>query len=850
MRPRLSIAAVVLTGLLLLVAGAVARTFASSGVAPGAPSAIPGYWLLQRLGTPSSLFVFMSQDAGWGVANDVAYRTTNGGANWNVWRFGSSLGGGRTITDLFFLTDSTGWASGRRAAGNLFFNGPFVARTTDGGATWGDLIGESEANAHWGTATWVHFVDNLHGWIGGNAARTTDGGATWTWLSGWPSRPLRFIDTTTGFGLQGTTLMRTTDAGTSWQTVGSLPAWTQATWVGSGGSVMWTVGMGGQIARSTNGGASWNPVVSPTTQNLTQVAFSDDLNGWAAGAGGAVVRTTNGGLNWALSDAGTSQVVTDLAVAPGNQAWIYAGELRRTFDGGANWSPMPMVRSQGLNGIRMGSATNGWAAGGDPYLLGTSGGGSSWTDSAPAAGNVTTVDAVDANRSWALSASLLQRTTDAGTTWNNLTLPAGSAYDVDFVNANDGWLVMDSRIFHTTNGGQNWTLQYTSPYRPLRVSFADTQRGWVIGIGTNNFQRLWLKTTNGGASWSESTENAGPLSGANQDLVFVDANRGWYITEYQGADLDYGAINRTTDGGISWQTVRTYETAEAYEDYRGIDFVDANEGWAVGADGLIVRTTDGGLNWQKMIHPTRIGLNAVHAQAPGSAWMAGDNGMILRYSATQPPGCWLTPTPAAPYAGVPPSAGTITRAVSHCMDDTYIRVDTNSNLYDFNYVRMGAREGGTVPYVDGWLFRDVRVPAGSEITAAHIELQPWGYQSGTPIVVEIAAESRSRPADFSSLNEFAHVRPRTAAHVSWTIPGTASGATSSPDISAVIQEVVNLPGWQPGKAVAILASATGASQQFVDWRAYDFEPANAARLIVHYEPSALRRTFLPLILRR
>ncbi len=65
--------------------------------------------------------------------------------------------------------------------------------------------------------------------------------------------------------------------------------------------------------------------------------------------------------------------------------------------------------------------------------------------------------------------------------------------------------------------------------------------------------------------------------------------------------------------------------------------------------------------------------------------------------------------------------------------------------------------------------------------------------------------------------------------------GVATGPTDSPDISAVVQEIVGLGDWRSGNDLAIFMDPTGGSQQFVDWDAYDYQPTLAARLIVSYE---------------
>ena len=805
------------------------------------PADIPGYWIVQRLGTPNGGFFFVNANHGWATSTLVPsaiYRTTDGGATWQTVSLGSRYDQ-FTVNDLFFVSAEEGWATGMRVAFDLYPT-IFIAHTGDGGQTWQiQLFPYGPARVRSGERLW--FVDAQHGWAeeGSSLWRTTDGGEHWIELqpAGMPDQLLRFIDTNTGFGIStppwsDRMLMCTTDGGETWHGVGQVPDWANALWVDDGGVVVFAVGAGGQIARSPNRGVTWTPIASPTTHTLNHLAFVDSLNGWAAGEGGTVLSTTDGGWNWTIKPAGTTQAVSSLAVAAWNQVWIYAGELRRTRDGGAHWSPLRQVRADRLSAVRMASSTIGWAGGTDRYLLRTTDG-RNWTDNVPMAG-VKAIDVVDAQHAWVLSSNL-QRTTDGGTTWAGYALP-GEASDIDFVNTTTGWLVGGSNIYRTTDAGQTWAIQYTNSdgFAMKRLSFVDAQRGWALGTRYISLpgqpwpgqQLLLVRTTDAGAHWDERTlYDCLPYE---SDIDFVDATHGWAICGTGDPYFPSGALIRTTDAGVTWQWILGGGVD-------AMDFLNAQEGWVVGDSGLVRYTRDGGNTWLEMEHPTRLPLRGVHAAGPGLAWMVGDGGLILHYSATEPPGCWATPTPLPTAAATPPASGTVQRQVAHCMDDAYVRVDTEELLYDLNFVRMGAREAGAVPYADGFLFRDVRIPQGSQITAAHLELNPWGYQSGVPIIVELAGDLRGQSDDFNPGNWPPHLRPRTVSRVPWTIPATVTDLTSSPDISSIVQEIVSQEDWRPGNNLAILVDATGASTQFVDWQAYDFRPANAAKLIVNYQ---------------
>ena len=186
-----------------------------------------------------------------------------------------------------------------------------------------------------------------------------------------------------------------------------------------------------------------------------------------------------------------------------------------------------------------------------------------------------------------------------------------------------------------------------------------------------------------------------------------------------------------------------------------------------------MHTTDAGITWSTLHHPSRLTLRAVHAAAADQAWIAGDSGLILHYRTTDPPGCWATPTPAPAPTGAPPADGTVQRQVAHCVDDAYSVAGANVELrYARAEVRMGGRLGVTAPYFghwDGFLFRDVGIPRGAQITSARLRLAPTNNQSGSPVIVEIAGEMNPQADDFSPQNAWpqtppAHGRARQLDH--------------------------------------------------------------------------------------
>ena len=111
--------------------------------------------------------------------------------------------------------------------------------------------------------------------------------------------------------------------------------------------------------------------------------------------------------------------------------------------------------------------------------------------------------------------------------------------------------------------------------------------------------------------------------------------------------------------------------------------------------------------------------------------------------------------------------------------------------------------------------------------------------AGTSLV--ISAEASASSTAFASSSNNLSARTKTAANVEWATDNSfpASGEViTTPDISAVIQEVVDLSAWCGGKNLNILiegSSTDSASSREV--RASDGGQSGSPRLLVTYEYS-------------
>ena len=73
----------------------------------------------------------------------------------------------------------------------------------------------------------------------------------------------------------------------------------------------------------------------------------------------------------------------------------------------------------------------------------------------------------------------------------------------------------------------------------------------------------------------------------------------------------HGVILATTDGGQTW----THQQSGTDERLNDVHFLDAQKGWAVGAQGTLLQTTDGGNKWA-IIFENRTGNSYVSMWFP------------------------------------------------------------------------------------------------------------------------------------------------------------------------------------------------------------------------------------------
>ncbi len=496
------------------------------------------------------------------------YKSLDGGNTWGV--LAASTFSGRCFSKLLVdaqntqtlyasITPAGGFPEKAAAKGHPGANGPIgVFKSTDGGATWGQLLGGLPNQAATDIALDPSNSNILYAAIGrpfgapeNGVYKSVDAGGSWTKLAGGlptsnvgrisigiaPSRTSRLYALVTNAcdsaGNNGSTLggFRTDDGGATWISipVGSM----QATygWYLSCVSVQPTnpdvVIMGGfDLKRSTNAGVSFSTITAPHVDNhaIAWDASGNLLNG----NDGGIYRSGNLGSSWSSlsSGVGVIQLYAGVSIHPTDPLFVLGGMQ----DNGSN---------------RRITNTKSWQ-----QVLGGDGG---WTQ----------IDQVNPSRMFAESqgSGSLYRSTNGGSSFGSSSsgINGGdrncflSPYVIDPAN-NNHMLYATYRLYESTNNGVSWSVisgDLTNGNGAIRA----------LAIAPSNPQTVYIATNDGNVSVS--------MNGGHNFTRVLQSVQGWprvtrelfvdprddRVAYLAGAYFGQPHIRRTVDRGQTWQTL-------------------------------------------------------------------------------------------------------------------------------------------------------------------------------------------------------------------------------------------------------------------------------------------------------
>jgi PKD repeat protein len=139
----------------------------------------------------------------------------------------------------------------------------------------------------------------------------------------------------------------------------------------------------------------------------------------------------------------------------------------------------------------------------------------------------------------------------------------------------------------------------------------------------------------------------------------------------------------------------------------------------------------------------------------------------------------------------------------------------------------------------GLRFLNMGIPAGANIQTAYIQFTTDEVTSGA-CTLTLKGEASDHSAVFAGANFNVSSRPVTGASVSWVpvgwaIAGEAGLNQRTPDITTIIQEIVDLTGYTNASAITAIITGTGTRSA----EAFEGSSTQAARLFVTYSTAPL-----------
>lgn len=162
---------------------------------------------------------------------------------------------------------------------------------------------------------------------------------------------------------------------------------------------------------------------------------------------------------------------------------------------------------------------------------------------------------------------------------------------------------------------------------------------------------------------------------------------------------------------------------------------------------------------------------------------------------------------------------------------------------------IGSEHPQVQRYGSGLRFTNVDIPAGATILTAKITLAPVHNKNDT-VFGRICGNADDNPAVFTNVVDYqarrgtscggANNDRRTVAQVDWSLPAQVYKDTwlDTPDISTIIQELVNRAGYVSGRAMVLFVDdhdgRTG-MDHFYRFYSWDDNPSLCAKLTITYK---------------
>ncbi len=194
----------------------------------------------------------------------------------------------------------------------------------------------------------------------------------------------------------------------------------------------------------------------------------------------------------------------------------------------------------------------------------------------------------------------------------------------------------------------------------------------------------------------------------------------------------------------------------------------------------------------------------------------------------------------------PVSATSLTLTTNSAADNMRVGFDSASNWSATTaYLSVGYSTNNYYRMTNAMRFNAVNIPRGSQVTGAYLVFTAYPATTSTwavsSVIRGLAVDTSAPLVDYGSIRD----QIKTNASVVWSaIPAWSSEVVySSPDISAVLNEIVNRPGWNAGNSLTVVwgDEADQTSHVTSSYRiaySYAASPSKAPQMRIEYQAGA------------
>src|SRR5215211_2468192 len=372
----------------------------------------------------------------------------------------------------------------------------------------------------------------------------------------------------------------------------------------------------------------------------------------------------------------------------------------------------------------------------------------------------------------------------------------------------------------------------------LFVSDDDQRKVFQVALGSNGSFDSADSTTSFGTSSFGSADPEGVAYDRAGNRLFIAAGEGSEIYRISPVDGIFGNGN---------DQVQHFDTALlGITDPETVEFnPDTGTVFTIGTPGkkIVETTTAGALvseldtSYLPLVHPAGMAYAPRSTDPAKNSIYIADRKVDNDNHPSENDGAIyeVAPEPAGVGGATPPPSGDVRVAAGSGDAEEGGSGAVGLSSSDLEFVT----DGSLVQTV-GLRFPGLGVPAGAAVTKAYIQFVADESQSEATTLT-VRAQAADDAQAFTTAGFDVSSRPRTGASLSWSpgawTAGDAGAAQRSPDLSGLVQEVVDRSGWAAGNALAFVVTGSGHRTAV----SFDGSASKAALLHVEYQQAPTNR---------